>query len=74
MLLQSQDGMIALLPAVPESWPSGSVTGLRARNNVSVDIEWEDGKVSDYKLRTLDHKKDVVVVVNGEKKMVTLEP
>ena len=45
MLLQSQDGYIALLPALPSEWRSGSARGLRARGNVSVDFNWNDSRV-----------------------------
>ena len=45
MLLQSQDGYIALLPALPSGWRSGSARGLRARGNVSVDFTWNDSRV-----------------------------
>ena len=45
MLLQSQDGYIALLPALPSGWRSGSARGLRARGNVSVDFNWNDSRV-----------------------------
>ena len=45
MLLQSQDGYIALLPALPSEWRSGSARGLRARGNVSVDFTWNDSRV-----------------------------
>ena len=51
MLLQSHAGEIALLPALPAEWSAGSVSGLRARGAVTVDIEWRDGRATRAVLR-----------------------
>ena len=50
MLLQSLDGKIYLLPALPSKWKNGSVQGLRAKGNVTVNIQWQDGKLTEVEL------------------------
>ena len=45
MLIQSQGGVITILPALPKKWPAGKAGGLRARGNISADIEWRGGSL-----------------------------
>ncbi len=51
MLLQSQGGVITLLPALPKKWDSGRVSGLKARGNISINIEWNNGKMTAARLK-----------------------
>jgi alpha-L-fucosidase 2 len=51
MLLQTHAGEIAILPALPSAWASGSIKGLRARGAVGVDLVWKEGRAVDVRLR-----------------------
>jgi len=71
-LLQSHAGQIELLPSLPSAWANGSISGIRARGNITVDMKWKDGKVTDFTLRTTTPNPQAVkVVVNGETKEIT---
>jgi len=63
MLVQSHDGTITFLPALPAAWKDGEVTGLRARGNFTVDLKWQDGRVTDYRV-TSPKAQDVKIRIN----------
>lgn len=53
MLLQSRDGNLFLLPALPAAWHEGAVRGLKARGGITVDLAWSHGRLTAYTLTAI---------------------
>jgi alpha-L-fucosidase 2 len=60
MLMQSDGENVYLLPALPKKWKSGSVRGLAAPGNITVDIDWKDNKLVNYTIHGDSTKLHVV--------------
>ena len=66
MLIQSHDGFIELLPAIPDAWKNfGEIKGLKARGNFTVDMDWKDGKITNYRIASAVPQK-VKLKMNGK--------
>ena len=65
-LLQSHEGFLRILPALPASWKTGSVKGLIARGAVRVDIDWENGTLTKLALQAA-HRQSCFVYYQGKR-------
>lgn len=80
ILLQSHAGYIHLLPALPDVWAEGSVSGLKARGNFEVAMNWKEGKLAEAHIRSLSGKSYTLrtgqpfTVKAGGKTIATSEP
>lgn len=72
MLLQSYDGMLNFLPALPKAWKSGSIKGVCARGGIEADFAWKNRNVVSATLRSRVDQ-TVNVRVNGKEKTVELK-
>lgn len=60
MLLQSHAGFIQLLPALPDVWHEGSVSGLKARGNFEISMEWSEGELIGAKVKSISGEDCVI--------------
>ncbi len=73
MLMQSHNGKIVLLPALPDAWPEGVIKGLKARGNITVDIIWKNGKLTQATI-TLANEATCVVQYGDSEKSIGSKP
>jgi alpha-L-fucosidase 2 len=66
MLIQSHEGKIRLLPAIPEAWKDGEIKGLRARGGFGIDMKWAEGKITSARIYSEKGGKTRVIVNNAE--------
>jgi alpha-L-fucosidase 2 len=57
MLMQSHEGKIRLMPAVPTAWRTGSIRGLKARGGYTIDMAWSDGRITELKIHSATGKR-----------------
>lgn len=81
MLMQSEYSLedkrkpnvvVELLPALPENWKDGSVSGIRARGGITVDMTWKDGQVATLTL-VAQKKCRIVLKANGVSQVIKLK-
>ena len=72
MLIQSRNGVIHLVPALPKSWKNGSFRGLRARGGFEVDAKWENGKIVSVLIKSVTGEGEVIVKANGREYPIVL--
>lgn len=73
MLLQSQNGELQLLPALPTEWPEGSIHGLRARGACTVNLDWKNGKLTRVTVKS-DHGGSYAIRYLDKTKRIQLKP
>ncbi len=74
MLIQSHDGQISILPALPDVWKSeGSFAGLRARGGITIDVTWKDGNITSLVINTQESCEVKIKLPDKESRVYTLQ-
>lgn len=68
-LLQSHEGKVHLLPALPEEWKDGFVKGIKARGGFTLCFAWKEGQVTEYTIRAVKPS-ELILMCNGEEKTI----
>jgi alpha-L-fucosidase 2 len=58
MLIQSGEGWLRLLPALPSAWPEGSIRGARGRGGLEIDLAWAGGELTTARIKS-EHRQTV---------------
>lgn len=73
MLIQSHDGFIELLPALPQTWKDGHFKGLCAENGAIVDCYWENGMIKKIKIKSKNGGSYKILMPDGSFKEMVLK-
>jgi alpha-L-fucosidase 2 len=73
MLVQSGEGWVHLLPALPSAWPAGSLSGVRARGDLELDLAWFEGRLTAARIRS-GARRTVAVHYRGSVVPAAIEP
>lgn len=71
-LAQSHSGYLEFLPALPENWDKGAVSGMILRGGIQADFSWENGKLKTLTLTAKDDR-EVIVRIDGTEETVFLK-
>lgn len=72
MLLQSENGVIEILPALPKKWSNGYFKGLKAKGNIEVSVQWENCRVTKVVLKSCRDKK-IKIKIGAQIKEILLK-
>ncbi len=77
MLVQSHDGVVRLLPALPPDWAEGgALAGVRVRGGCKVSFSWKDGRVTEawFEVASGEGEREIAVCANGETRRLRVRP